>query len=189
MEQGFQPVVAERFRMQIKFARYNHENQQGIIRQLDAKAAVFVTLLVFLVTAAVPLAKDVCVKLQWSGKGSISSWAYLLSSLVLISGFVATVVGVQRVIRPRGSEHPSIVQGLMFADDILGHEHPDAYHEANQRMTDEVLLKNLTTQVYQLSRIVQRKTIALQRAALPTMISFFAWALNSAFSIYILSWR
>jgi hypothetical protein len=189
MEQVTSSLAMYRLRAQLEFARYNHDNQQAIIRQLDTKAAVFITLLVFLATGTLPLAKDVCAKLHWSGQGAVSSWTYFISALTLVSGFVATVLTVQRVIRPRGSEHRSIVHGLMFAGDVLSHNAPDSYHEATKQMTEEVLLKNLTTQVFQLSRIVQRKTDALQLARWPTMISFFAWAVNSAVSIYILTWR
>ena len=39
---------------QIEFARHVYDNQQAIIRQLDVKAGVFVTLLVFLASGALP---------------------------------------------------------------------------------------------------------------------------------------
>src|SRR5438552_3816088 len=54
----------ESIHLQIEFARHSYDNQQGIIRQMDVKAGVFITLMVFLVTEAIPLAKDVSGKLQ-----------------------------------------------------------------------------------------------------------------------------
>src|SRR4051812_35121946 len=101
-------------RAQIEFAQHNYENQQALIRQLDVKAGVFVTLLVFLATSALPGAKDIILKLHWSGRGVFTSVVYVATGVILIFGFLATAVCVQRVIRPRASEHRSVSSGLMF---------------------------------------------------------------------------
>ena len=109
---------------QIEFARHVYDNQQAIIRQLDVKAGVFVTLLVFLASGALPLARDIGLKLVWTGKGAITSWIYVSSGVILAIGFVGTALCVQRVIRPRGSEFGPLSAGLMFAPEILCHKGP-----------------------------------------------------------------
>ena len=180
--------TAKDLRLQINFAQHNYDNQQGIIRQLDVKAGVFVTLLVFLAAGALAIAKDVSVKLHWHGRGAASSWIYAVSGFTLVFGFLATSVCVQRVIRLRGSEHKSLSTGLMFAPDILSHGDPEAYYAATESATEHTLLKNLAVQVFQLSAIVKRKTDALRVARWPTMISFLAWAINCVMGAYILMW-
>src|SRR5882672_7446369 len=117
--------LKENLHSQIEFARHSYDNQQAIIRQLDTKAGVFIALLVFLVTEAIPLARDVSAKLQWVGRGSVSSWLYVGSAVFLAIGFIATAIYVQRVIRPRGSEYATGSAGLMFANDILRHGSPE----------------------------------------------------------------
>lgn len=189
MEQETQDLPIGPLGAQIEVAHFSHDNMQAIVRQLDTKAGVFITLLVFLATGILPLAKDVCAKLHWSGPGAVSSWAYFISALVLVGGLVATAVAVQGVIRPRGSERKGVIHGISFSRDILDHRAPEFYHEVTAQMTEDVLLHTLNTQNVQLSRIVQRKTDALQIARWPTMISFVAWALNCAVSFYILTWR
>jgi len=189
MEQETQDLPIGPLGAQIEVAHFSHDNLQGIIRQLDTKAGVFITLLVFLATGILPLAKDVCSKLHWSGPGSASSWTYFLSALILIFGLVATAVTVQGVIRPRGSERKVVVHGVPISRDVLDHSAPEFYHEVTAQMTENALLHTLNTQNVQLSRIVQRKTDALQVARWPTMISFVAWALNCGISLYILTWK
>jgi hypothetical protein len=174
--------------LQIEFAQHVYDNQQAIIRQLDVKAGVFVSLLVFLAIGALPIARDVSTKLHWTGRGALTSWSYAGSGLILVVGFLATAVCVQRVIRPRASEHTSLSTGLIFAPDILSHGDPEKYHDATEHATEQTLLKNLTVQIFQLSAIVQRKTDALRLARWPTMISFLAWAVNTATGAYILTW-
>ncbi len=176
------------FEHQIEFARHNYDNQQALIRQLDVKAGVFITLLVFLATGVLPGARDVSAKLHWSGKGALTSWIYVAAGLVLVVGFLATAVCVQRVIRPRGSEHRGLSSGLMFASDILSHGDPERYHAETENMSEQALLKNLTAEIFQLSAIVKHKTDALRLARWPTMISFIAWAINCVVGAYILTW-
>lgn len=86
---------------QLEYARHTFDNQQSTIRHLDSKAGVFITLLVFMATGTLAIARDACTRLHWTGKGSLPSWIYLVSSLLFVLGFLATGWSVQRVIRPR----------------------------------------------------------------------------------------
>jgi hypothetical protein len=174
--------------LQIDFARHSYDNQQAIIRQLDAKAGVFITLLVFLATGTLSVAKDVSTKLHWSGSGAVTSWIYIGTGVLLVLAFLITAWSVQRVIRPRGSEHKSLSRGLMFAADILKHGDPERFHSEMEDVSEPALLKSLTGEIFQLSAIVQQKTAALRFARWPTMTCFAAWALNSIAAIYILTW-
>src|SRR5437763_10294584 len=139
MQQGVATAV-DALQSRLAFARYNYDTQQAIIRQLDTKAAAFITLLVFLATTTLSMSRDVCTRIHWSGRGSVTSWSYFVSILALVTGFVFTAICVIRVIRPRGSEHTNISNGLMFAVDILKYGEPNKYHVALEGATDEILL-------------------------------------------------
>src|SRR5437870_925863 len=101
--------------MQLQFARHNFDNQQSLIRAADTKAAVYVTLLIFLGGSAAPLAKDVVQKFHW-----IPCWPAIVSALYVLScvgfliGFILAAVFVHHVIKPRGARH--------YGDTQLGHE-------------------------------------------------------------------
>jgi hypothetical protein len=176
-------------RQQIEFARHNYDNQQAIIRQLDTKAGVFITILVVLLSAATPSIRDVAAKVVWHGRGAISSWLFAGSGIILVSGLLMTAICVQRVIRPRASEYQSLSSGLMFGEDVLAHADPERYHEATRMADEGTLLQNLTMQIFQLSAIARRKRDALNVALWPTVLSFLAWAVHALFGAYILTWR
>jgi hypothetical protein len=170
---------------QLAFTRHNFDDQQGIIRQLDSKAGVFITLLVFLANGALIMARDASPRLRWSGTGALASWLYLGSFVLFLLGFLVTAWCVQKVIRPRALT--SLASGLVFARDVLGHGSPVNYHKAMESSTEEALLKDLTIQVFNLCVIVQRKTNALHLAWWPTMVCFVAWAINAILAVCVLS--
>jgi len=187
-QRGF-PAIERNLNSQIEFAKHNYENQQNIIRHLDVKAGVFVTALAFFLMNAPLAARDVVGKLHWSGPGSIWSAVYVLSGIALVASFLVTALCVQRVIRVRGFKGSGDKQGLLFANDILQFENADQYHAATEEASEETLLRNYTTQVFLLSKIVQEKAVALGVARWPTGICFGAWVVNVATALYISTWR
>jgi hypothetical protein len=189
MAQGEAPTVLKSLSSQIEFAKQNYENQQNIIRHLDVKAGVFVTALAFFLMNAPLAAHDVVGKLRWSGPGSVSSVVYLISGLALVLSFLATAACVQRVIRVRGFRASGGTPGLLFADDILRFENAEQYHLATEEANEQTLLRNYTTQVFLLSRIVREKAEALGVAGWPTGICFSAWVVNVSTALYISTWR
>jgi hypothetical protein len=171
----------------LEFLQYTHQDQQATIRLLDAKAGVFVTLLVFLITGGLPLVKDVCSHLVWVGPAKVLSVAYALSAGLTIFSFILTTFAVHHVIRPRGSEHRGVMHGVMFFDDILKHRGPEHFHATAKDASDEALVKNLTTGIFNLSRIVQRKTVALDLAKWPTLATFVLWSINTSITVTVLA--
>lgn len=174
---------------QLKFARHHYENLQAIIRQIDTKAGVFITLLVFLATSTFPFVKDLSEKLHWAGKGAVTSWALVATCIVQVVGLLATAVFVHHVVRPRGSERASLSAGLMFWQDILSHSDTERYHAVVEAATQNVLLKSMTSEMFQLSLIIKRKTDALNIARIPTFISFAGWGVCTLLSVYISTWK
>lgn len=172
-----------------EFARYGYENLQAIIRQLDIKAGAFITLLIILTTGALPWLKEVSAKLQWDGRGAITSWIYAVSLASVVLGLLATAACLHRVIRPRGSIHKTVTKGLMFAEDIIQHETPDKYYEAIRTCSEETFCHTLSSEMFQLSAIIIAKKEALGVALWPTTFSFIAWAVNTLAAAYILTWK
>jgi hypothetical protein len=158
-----------------------------MIRLLDTKAGVFVTLLVFLITGGLPLVKDVCTRLVWTGPPKFISWMYAISFLAMILAFITTVFAVHHVIRPRSSDHKGIMRGVMFYADVLGHSGPEHYNEIAKEVSEEALLKNLTTGIFNLSKIVERKNLALRIAKWPTFATFVLWAVNTSIAVTVLT--
>lgn len=189
MAQGGAPTILRSLNSQIEFARQNYENQQNIIRHLDVKAGVFVTALAFFLMNAPLAARDVVGKLRWGGPGSLWSAVYLISALALVSSFLVTAACVQRVIRVRGFKASGETPGLLFANDILRFDNADQYYAATEEATEQTLLRNYTTQVFLLSRIVREKAEALGVAGWPTGVCFTAWVVNIATALYISTWR
>ena len=187
-QRGF-PAIEKSLNLQIEFAKQNYENQQNIIRHLDVKAGVFVTALAFFLMNAPLAARDVVGRLHWSGPGSFWCVVYALSALALVSSFLATAACVQRVIRVRGFKGSADTKGLLFANDILRFENADQYYAATEEASEETLLRNYTTQVFLLSKIVRDKAEALGVARWPTGICFTAWVVNVGTALYISTWR
>jgi hypothetical protein len=172
---------------QLDFARHVFDTQQAAIRHLDSKAGFFITLLVFLATGTLAIARDACTRLHWTGRGSLPSWIYVTSSLLFVAGFLTTAWCVNRVIRPRASPAIRLPNGLVFSRDVVAHLSAEKYHHAVEHTSDELLLNDLNIQIFNLATIVKQKNDALQVAWWPTIFCFAAWATNGTVAIYVLS--
>jgi hypothetical protein len=164
---------------QIVFARHNFDNLQSLIRLSDTKAAGILTLVIFLGTSGVMVAKDIVPYLRWwpSTRIALSVW-FLLMAAGFLSGFARILWIVQRVMQPRGAQHyKSMVVGrdLMWQDHVLAHHTQEGYFTAVSDATDAVLLRNLTDQVFELASISKDKMDTLQKARPAFWWTFLAW--------------
>jgi hypothetical protein len=185
--------VADALDAQIQFARHNFDNHQNLIRFADAKAAAFLTLLVFLGASSFPVAKDAVPKLRFViGGGALSSVFYLLSCLLFLTGFFWTLSLVYLVIRPRGARfYGSARPGheLMFFAHVTLHSSHEDYFTAVSSASPELLLENLTDQVFELTKICQEKMDFLNRARYPMFLAFCSWAANLVMGLWIIRWK
>ncbi|MGD0570557.1 MAG: hypothetical protein ABSA78_19305 [Candidatus Sulfotelmatobacter sp.] len=167
---------------QIQFARHNLDNHQALIRSSDAKAGVLVTVMVFVAASALQVSKDAVTKLQWmSCHGAIISALFLVSSVGLIAAVLWSLVAVQRVLRPRGARHYESAQvdrQLLWQDHVLMHGTPDKYFQALSAAPQELLLQNLTDQIFELAQISREKMDALRGARWAVWMAFWSWAVN-----------
>jgi len=178
---------------QLQFARHNFDNQQGLIRAADTKAAVYVTLLIFLGGSAVPLARDVVQRFHWSPCWpAIVSGLYVLSCVGFLIGFVLAAVFVHHVIKPRGARHYGEAQlghEMHFFGHIKKYANNQKYFEAVASAQSDLLLRNLTDQIFELATICDEKMAGVAKARIPIFIAFCSWALNLSAGLWILHWR
>ncbi len=179
--------------LQLQFARHNFDNHQSLIRLADAKAAAYVTLLIFLGASSFPIAKDVVGKLhaQWGG-GAFTSAVWLVSYIVFLVAFLWVVLLTHSVIKPRGARHYKSAQhgqSLMFYEHILLHASSDDYFQAIAAAAPDQILRNTTDQVYELAHICRDKMAALTHAREPLLVAFFSWALNVCTGLLLVRWK
>jgi hypothetical protein len=53
----------------------------------------------------------------------------------------------------------------------------------------ELILRNLTDQIYELGHICRRKMDGLSGTTIPISIAFCAWVLNGALGLWIVRWK
>lgn len=176
---------------QIEFARHNFDNHQALIRASDAKAGVLVTLMVFLAASSLQVSKDAIGKLRWSSLDlRIMSALLVLTTVGLVVAVVWSLVTAERVLKPRWGSHFTLPQrgrDLMWQDDILLHSTTQEYGAAVQAASDEIILQNLTDQVFELARISKIKMDALHRARWAVYLAFCSWTGSIASSVIL--WR
>jgi hypothetical protein len=165
---------------QIQFARHNFDNHQALIRSSDAKAAALVTIMVFLAATALQVAKDAVSKLQWHTVGAaLTTSVFLLATIALIGAVVGSFLTVQRVLKPRGASHyeaPQKNRDLMWQDHVLLHEGAGGYLEAVGRAPAQLILENLTDQIFELAHISKAKMDALHGARWKVYLAICSWA-------------
>jgi hypothetical protein len=198
-----QPIsVSEAARdLQIDFARHNFEHQQSLIRAADAKAGAFTTLLLFLCAISVPLGTVAISKLHWSGPGWYLTIAYLASYALFGFGVVRSLDLMVHVVKPRGisrnrakrldAAEPSPAQAhflgtkLLFHEHVLLHKDRNTYYHAVCAASADTLLRNLTDEVFELSRICDEKLLDLNESKTPLLIAVYGWAATIAVGIWL----
>jgi hypothetical protein len=176
---------------QIEFARHNFESHQAIIRASDAKAGVLVTVMFFLAASSLPVSRDAIGKLRWSSPGvAIVSSLLVLSIIGLVLAVVWSLVAAQRVLKPRwGSRYktPQKDRDLMWQDHVLLHATSQEYGAAVRAASDDLILQNLTDQVFELAEISKIKMDALYEARWAVYLAFCCWTGSVACSVIL--WR
>jgi hypothetical protein len=178
---------------QISFARHNFDNLQSLIRFADAKAGFFASFLLFLAASTFPVGKDAIPKLRWIFcAGFVSSGIYLLSFATLSVAFIWSFVLLFGIVAPRRAKHYRSAQvghELLYHEHVAAHRDNDEYHAAVLAASPELILRNLTDQIYELGHICRRKMDGLNGTRIPISIAFCAWILNGAFGLWIVGWK
>ena len=177
----------------ISFVRHNLDNHQAMIRMADAKAGVLVTLLLFLGATTIPLGKDTIPLLgSTSPIGPLTSGAYLLSYAALAVGFIWALILISKAVSPREATHyRSEVTGknLFYFKHVVNFPSNDKYFDAVQQASPELMLRNLTDQLFELAHICEQKMRNLKTASFPVKLAFLAWTVNSILGLYMLRWK
>lgn len=162
----------------IQFARHNFDNHQALIRSSDAKAGVTLTVMVFLAASALQISKDAAGKLHLHPCTVVlSSTVFILAAIGLLVSVLWSFVAVHRVLRPRGARYTTPQRGreLMWQDHVLLHEDNEVYFSAVRATTPELILRNLTDQVFELAHISSEKMQALTNIRQVIWLGFASW--------------
>lgn len=169
------------------FLREVYDTHQTLIRQLDTKAGVMVGILTLLLVGLLPLAKGVPSKLHLSGCGAVTSWGFVISAVIFISGFLVTTWLAQMVILPRHGTTGADL-GLMYGIQILRYKDKNEYYRALISVRPSDLLEHMADNIFQLSTIESEKIKSLSQAHWPILISLVAWSVNAVLIIYVSTW-
>jgi hypothetical protein len=164
--------------LQIQFARHNFDNHQAIIRSSDTKAAVTVTIMVFLAASALQIGKDAVAKLHLQPCFvALVSVLFVLAAAGLVVSVIWSFVVVFGVLRPRGARYTKLEKGrdLMWQDHVLLHENNEVYFSAVRSAAPELILRNLTDQVYELAHISKEKLDKLHKNRWVSWLGFSSW--------------
>ena len=176
--------------VQFQFARHNFENLQALIRLSDTKAAAMITLYVFLAATALQVIKDVVPAVHLKrGVVQVVPLLFLLSAVGLLAGFLSCLFAIQSVLRPRGARYysdPKPGSELLWQDHIVAHRTNRAYLEAIVASQPELLLKNLTDQIFELAHISKEKMAGVQSGWKACWFGFWCWIAVIASGVILL---
>jgi hypothetical protein len=163
----------------IAFARHAFDNYQTLIRFSDTKAGLMVTVMVFLAASALQISKDAI------GKLHIASCVILMTSIVFVAASFGLLISVvlilitlHRVIRPRGARYygsPQKGRDLLWQDHIMQYGTNAEYFSAVREASPELILQNLTDQVFELAHISKEKMDALTSSRWIIWLGFWSW--------------
>src|SRR5258706_10622664 len=146
---------------QIEFARHNFDNHQALIRSSDTKAGVAITVMVFLAASALQISKDAISKLHLHPRSvAFLSVAFVVAALGLLLAVLFSLAMVLRVLHPRGDRYyvaPQKDRDLMWQRHVLLHEGNEVYFSAVRAASQELILRNLTDQIFELAHISSEK--------------------------------
>ena len=178
---------------QLTFARHNFDNQQSLIRAADTKAGIYITLLIFLGASTIPLGKDVVPKLKWDiCAGGLTSAFYIATYGIFLCGFIWSLILARRVISPRKAKHyanPQKNHDLHYYKHVLLHQDNTGYFDAVVQASPELLLRNLTDQIFELANICEEKMSGVHAARIPVLLTFFDWLVNLCLGLWITRWK
>lgn len=184
------PVSREK---QIQFARHHFDNLQSLIRFVDTKAGVLITVVIFLGATLIQVAKDAVSAMHASPcRAAWAAGLFVVASAGFIASFGWMLLHVQQVLRPRGATHYSRVAGgqdLMWQDHVIAYQTNSAYFCALQGASDDVLLRNIADQIFELCHISKEKMDAFHRARMAFWGAFYSWVAAIISGILILRWK
>lgn len=176
---------------QIEFAWHNFEDQQAIIRAADLKAGYLVPFLLFFGASTIPLGTEVVPKLKWSTTtGVLPAVLYIASYALLTVGFVWSLALISRAMTPRIAKHhqtPHKGSELLYYEHVLRHADSDAYYRALSSAGPEQMLRNITDQVFELSKICKAKLDNLRGFAVSFKWTVVAWCISTAVGFWIIA--
>lgn len=166
---------------QIQFARHSFDNHQALIRLSDTKAGVAITVMVFFAASALHISKDAISKLALHPCSvTLLSVVFVVAAIGLLVAVFLTLAMVLRVLHPRGDRYYGGAQkgrDLMWQRHVLLHESNEVYFAAVHDASPELILRNLTDQVYELAHISSKKMEALAKNRWVAYLGFGSWVL------------
>ena len=167
--------------LSIQFSRHNFDNLQTLIRSSDTKAGVTLTIMVFLGASGLQISKDVVGKLHFQPWYlAVISVLFVVAAIGLLASIAWSFVMVARVLGPHGPSHyPSPQKGsdLMWQDHVLLYKDNEEYFYAIRDATSDVILRNLTDQIFELAHISSMKMRALRQNRIVAWLGFSSWIL------------
>ena len=176
----------------LHFAWKNFEDQQAIIRAADLKAGYLVTFLLFFGASTIPLGREVLPKLRWDLSGGPASGAYAVSYALSVIGFVWSMYLISHVMAPRVSKHHKETRpgaDLLYFGHVARFETSEKYYEAVSKAEPEVLLRNVTDQIFELSQIAKVKMDNLRAFSKSFKLTLVAWFVSTAVGFWIMGWK
>lgn len=175
----------------LHFAWKNFEDQQAIIRAADLKAGYLVTFLLFFGASTIPLGREVLPKLRWDASGGPGSGIYAVSYAISVIGFVWSMYLISHVMTPRVAKHQEPKPGadLLYFGHVARFETSEKYYEAVARAEPEVILRNVTDQIFQLAQIAKVKMDNLRSFSKSFKLTLVAWFISTTVGFWIMSWK
>jgi hypothetical protein len=176
----------------LQFARHNFDNHQALIRASDTKAAVMVTVMVFLAASALQVCKDVVGKLHTYPCSILMGSAIFVAACTgLLVAVLSMFVVVLRVIKPRGARYtaPRRGQDLLWQEHVLLHATNVDYFSAVKEAPPELILRNFTDQIFELAHISKEKMDALANTRWIIWLAFWSWIVCIASGLNLSRYR
>jgi hypothetical protein len=184
--------LGEASEQRLHFAWKNFEDQQAIIRAADLKAGYLVTFLLFFGASTIPLGREVLPKLRWDISGGLASGIYAVGYSVSVIGFVWSMYLISHVMAPRVSKHHKELKpgaDLLYFGHVARFETSEKYYEAVAKAEPEVILRNVTDQIFELSQIAKLKMDNLRAFSKSFKLTLAAWFISTAVGFWIMSWK
>lgn len=187
--------------VRLHFAWKNFEDQQAIIRAADLKAGYLVTFLLFFGASTIPLGREVLPKLHWHSVplahrfyalDGLASGIYAATYIFSVIGFVWSMYLISHVMTPRVAKHhrePKPGADILYFGHVARFESSEKYFEAVSHAEPELILRNITDQVYELAQIAKVKMDNLRAFSQSFKLTLVAWFLSTAVGFWIMSWK
>ena len=177
---------------QIQFARHDFDNLQNLIRFTDTKSAALITIAIFLGASGIQVAKDAVAAINFCSLHNLLLGVLFLGGCFgFLLSFGWMVACVENVLRPRGARHypkTAVGRDLMWQDHVIQHGTSAAYFDAVHAATPELILRNVTDQVFELSHVSNEKMDAFHRARACFRFAFCFWVIITVCGVLLVRW-